>query len=143
MNVPHLKRARQNRVEDVITIGPASILQKAALPDGSFLPCIESEFETWRRLLRIAERFGGKNELGSHLNLSALYELLAAPSTPPEVQAEVERSIAAGEIVSAADAKRMKGGRRKKAASDWLGSLSSRECRACSPGHMKVCLRSR
>lgn len=44
----------------------------------------------------VAERFGGKSELGSHLNLSALFELAAAPSTPPEVQAEVERRIAAG-----------------------------------------------
>jgi len=34
--------------------------------------------------------------------MHALTEL-AAPSTPPEVQAEVERCIAAGEIVSAAD----------------------------------------
>jgi hypothetical protein len=32
------------------------------------------------------------------LPLAALYEL-AAPSTPPEVQAEVERRIAEGEII--------------------------------------------
>jgi hypothetical protein len=42
----------------------------------------------------------GKSNTMLHLDPTALYEL-AAPSTPPEVQAEVERRIAAGEIISA------------------------------------------
>ena len=65
-----------------------------------------------------AETFGAKNELGSHLSLSALYEL-AAPSTPPEVREEIERRIAA-------DAKKMKqqaqvmAGRKRSSSDDGL-----------------------
>jgi DUF3102 family protein len=60
-----------------------------ALPHGSFLPWIEAEFEmsakTAQKFMSVAESYGGKNELGSNLSLSALYEL-AAPSTPPQVR---------------------------------------------------------
>jgi hypothetical protein len=52
-----------------------------------------------RRFMQVAERYGKSNTM-LDLTPTALYEL-AAPSTPPEVQAEVERRIAAGEIVSA------------------------------------------
>jgi hypothetical protein len=41
------------------------------------------------------------------LSVHALRELVS-PSTPPEVQAEVERRIAAGEILSAAEVKKLK-----------------------------------
>jgi hypothetical protein len=52
--------------------------------------------------MSVARQFDGKSITVTDLRISALYEL-AATSTPPEVQAEVERRIAAGEIVSAAD----------------------------------------
>jgi hypothetical protein len=72
---------------------------------GWFLPWIEAEFGMTRmtasRFMGVAEKFGKSNTM-LHLDPTALYEL-AAPSTPPEVQIEVERRIAAGEIISAAD----------------------------------------
>ena len=52
--------------------------------------------------MSVARQFGVKSITVTDLRISALYEL-AATSTSPEVQAEVERRIAAGEIVSAAD----------------------------------------
>ena len=99
-----IKGLMRRTAEDVITIGQALIRQKAALPHGQFLPWIASEFEmheqSARRFMQVAERYGKSNTM-LDLTPTALYEL-AAPSTPPEVQAEVERRIAAGEIVSAA-----------------------------------------
>jgi hypothetical protein len=51
---------------------------------------------------------GARNPtIWSDLSMAALREL-AAPSTPPEVREEIERRIAAGEIVSAGDVKRIK-----------------------------------
>jgi hypothetical protein len=61
----------------------------------------------WQKALRPPGRFmevatanGGKLPTVRSLSPKALYEL-AAPSTPPEVQAEVERRVAAGEPASA------------------------------------------
>ena len=92
--------------EDVITIGQALIRQKDALPHGSFLPWIETEFEmthkTATNFMNVAAKFGAKVETISSLGPTALYELA---SSTADVQAEVERRIAAGEIVSAADVK--------------------------------------
>ena len=49
-----------------------------------------------------ADRFGNSNTM-LVLSVTALYEL-AAPSTPPEAQTEVERRVAAGELVSGTNA---------------------------------------
>ncbi|HEU4805425.1 MAG TPA: DUF3102 domain-containing protein, partial [Nitrobacter sp.] len=80
--------------DDVITIGQALIRQKAALPHGSFLPWIEAEFgmsgRAANRFMNVADAYGGKSDRLADLGLEAMYEL-AAPSTSPEVQAEVER----------------------------------------------------
>jgi len=69
------------------------------VPHGSFLPWIDAEFAmseaTAKRMMSVARMFAGKSITLSDLNASALYEP-AAQSTPPEVQAEVERRIAAG-----------------------------------------------
>ena len=90
-------------------IGQLLIDMKAKLGHGNFLPWLEAEFGmsevTARKMMRVAEAF--KSKPSFDLPVSALYEL-AAPSTPPEVQAEVERRIAAGEIVSAAEVKQLK-----------------------------------
>ena len=76
------------------------------MPHGSFLPWIEAEFgmnpRTAQRFMGVAETFKGKYDTVSHLDPKALYEL-AAPKTPIEVREEVERMIAAGEVVRAAD----------------------------------------
>jgi hypothetical protein len=90
--------------EDVIEIGNALIRQKEKLPHGMFLPWIEAEFDMSQsaadRFVQFARVYTGKLPTVGNLPPTALYEL-AAPSTPPEIQAEVERRIAAGELVSA------------------------------------------
>jgi hypothetical protein len=74
--------------------------QKAKLPHGIFLPWIETEFEmheqSARRFMQVADRFGKSNTM-LDLTPTALYEL-AAPSTPPEVQAEVARTVSRAEV---------------------------------------------
>jgi hypothetical protein len=101
-----IKGLVRRTAEDVIEIGNALIRQKKALP-GAFHAWIEAEFG-WQermaqRFMSIATKFGNADRSNlTGLSMHALTEL-AAPSTPPEVQAEVERRIAAGEIVSAAD----------------------------------------
>jgi hypothetical protein len=106
-----IKGLMRRTVEDVLTVGQALIRQKAALPHGSFLPWIEAEFGMSQsaayRFINVAERFDSTLPNVGSLPLAALYEL-AAPSTPPEVQAEVERRISAGEIIGAADVKKLK-----------------------------------
>jgi hypothetical protein len=81
----------------------ALIRQQNELPHGMFLPWIETEFEmgkrTANRFMIVPEHFTGKLATVARLSTRALYEL-AAPSTPPEVQTEVERRIAAGELLS-------------------------------------------
>ena len=71
------------------------------LPHGSFLPWIEAEFEmthkTATNFMNVAAKFGAKVEIVSPLVPTALYELA---SSSAKVQAEVERRIAAGEIIS-------------------------------------------
>ena len=90
---------------DVIEIGQALIRQKAKLGHGNFLNWLAAEFgmsnPTASRFMNVAERFGSKSFSVKDLDLTALYEL-AAPSTPEEVRSEVERRIAAGELVTAA-----------------------------------------
>jgi hypothetical protein len=67
-------------------------------PHGSFLPWIEAEFAMSERaaprFMEVGREYADKSASVAGLNSAALYEL-AAPSTPPEVQAEVERRIAA------------------------------------------------
>jgi hypothetical protein len=96
------------RPPKIITIGQALIRQKEALPHGSFLSWIESEFgmgeQTARNMMNVAKKFGKSPTVGD-LSVTALYELA---SSTADVRAEVERRIAAGEIVSAVDVKKMK-----------------------------------
>jgi hypothetical protein len=105
-----IKGLMRRTAEDVIEIGKALIRQKQQLPHGMFLPWIATEFDmheqSARRFMQVADRFG-KSNIVLDLPLTALYEL-AAPSTPPEVQAEVERRVAAGELVSGDDVRTLK-----------------------------------
>lgn len=91
--------------EDIIEIGRDLLAVKASLPHGSFLPWIEAEFgmghSTADRFMQVAKVYGSKLPTLGNLPLSALYEL-AAPKTPVEVREEVERLLAAGEIVTKA-----------------------------------------
>ena len=92
-------------------IGQALIRQKDRLPHGMFLPWIAAEFQMSQsasdRFMQVAKVYSGKLPTVGNLGTTAIYDL-AAPSTPPEVQAEVERRIQAGELVNAADIKRLK-----------------------------------
>jgi hypothetical protein len=87
--------------EDIVEIGKALLRQKNTLPHGMFLSWIDAEFgmheRTAQRFMGVAETFKGKYDTVSHLPPAALYEL-AAPSTPEEVRAEIERRVAAGEL---------------------------------------------
>jgi hypothetical protein len=134
-----IKGLMRRTAEDVITIGQALIRQKAALPHGSFLPWIDSEYEmtarTSQNFMRVAEQFGAKYETVSHLAPKALYELA---SSTAEVQAEVERRIAAGEIVSASGPARTgweRAGPSQSAglASDPTGEVMMRSLRVACP----------
>jgi hypothetical protein len=98
-----IKGLVRRAVEDIIDIGRALNRQRDAL-HGSFLPWVDAEFG-WQE--RMAQRFmsiATKFEMANPSHLTGLSMLalteLAMPSTPPEVQAEVERRIAAGEIAA-------------------------------------------
>ena len=88
--------------DDVIRIGQQlNHMKEKVLPHGSFLPWIEAEFEMTHKpatnFMNVAAKFGAKVEIVSPLVPTALSELA---SSSAEVQAEVERRIAAGEIIS-------------------------------------------
>jgi hypothetical protein len=105
-----IKGLMKRTAEDVIEIGNALIRQKQALP-GKFTAWIEIEFGWQERMAQrfvlVARTYGSDPSRVTGLSQLALMEL-AAPSTPPEVQAEVERRIAAGELVSGADVRTLK-----------------------------------
>jgi hypothetical protein len=94
--------------DDLIEIGNALIRQKAQLPHGAFHKWIEAESElsirTAQRCMNVASEFGAKYAAAAHLGVMAL-DMLA--SAAPEVQAELERRVAAGDILSAADVNRI------------------------------------
>ena len=101
--------------------------------------------------MQVAECYGDQLITVISLGPKALYEL-AASSTPPEVREEIERRIAAGEIISAADVKRIKyffiGLRRKQFSllkkSFWRAAKSSRNDRqSSSPALIKHGVRLR
>jgi hypothetical protein len=106
-----IKGLMRRTAEDVIVIGQALSRQKSKLGHGHFLKWIDAEFamseRAARRFMDVASSYVNKSASVADLNLNALYEL-SAPSTSPEVRAEVERLIAAGEYVRAADIKALK-----------------------------------
>lgn len=95
----------------MVEIGLALIRQKKRLPHGAFLPWIEAEFgmseSAASKFMAVGRVYGTKSVTVTDLPPTALYEL-AAPSTSEDVRAEVERRIAAGDLVSAADVRRLK-----------------------------------
>ena len=95
-----IKGLMRRTVEDIIEIGKALIRQQTALGT-AFDTWIDTEFEMSRRsafnFMGVARKFGDRSATVALLPLKALYELA---SSTLEVQAEVERRIAAGELVS-------------------------------------------
>jgi hypothetical protein len=72
---------------------------------GSFFPWIGAEFgmneRASQRFMNVAKVYASKSANLADLSAEALYEL-AAPKTPVEVREEVDRLLAAGEIVTKA-----------------------------------------
>ncbi len=104
-----IKGLMRRTAEDLIEIGNALIRQKGKLPHGSFHKWIEAECElsvrTAQRCMNVAAEFGSKYAAAAHLGVMAL-DMLA--SAEPDVRAEVERRVAAGELVNADDVRALK-----------------------------------
>ena len=82
---------------------------KERLGHGNFLPWLDAEFgmseRSSRRFMEVARSYGSKSATVADLAPKALYELASANV---DVQAEVERRIAEGEIVTVAEVQRLK-----------------------------------
>jgi hypothetical protein len=87
-----IKRLMRRTADDLIEIGNALIGQNAQHPHMSI--------RTAQRCMNVASEFGAKYAAAAHLGVLAL-DMLA--SAEPEVQAELKRRIAAGDILTAAD----------------------------------------
>lgn len=83
--------------QSIITVGTRLIEVKAILPHGLWRAWLKAEFE-WsersaQRYMRVATVFGSKPDTVSDLPPGVL-QVLAAPSTPPDVREEVLREVA-------------------------------------------------
>jgi hypothetical protein len=92
----------------IVEIGKCLSEVKARLKHGEFLDWIEREFgwdaRTARNFMTVHERFKTANFANLEIDVSALY-LIARPSTPEPVRAEVMRRAQNGESVSKASAR--------------------------------------
>jgi Protein of unknown function (DUF3102) len=89
--------------QNLVTIGLKLQAVKAALPHGQWEAWLRSEFD-WSlssalKMMQVAERFKSVRFTDLRLDVSSLY-LLAAPSTPPAVQAEAVVLAQHGEAIS-------------------------------------------
>ena len=86
----------------IVDIGRSLVEAKEKLPHGQFLRWIRMEFawceRTARSFMDVYRRFKSANVADLKIDVSALY-LLAAPSTPEPVRAEVLRRAEAGEKI--------------------------------------------
>ena len=100
-------RALGKRVlSDVLEIGERLVKARALIAHGDWLRWIEDEFgwsdQTARNFMNVADLAKCQTVLNLDLPLGALY-LLARPSTPEEVRAEIIERSNGGEIVTAAE----------------------------------------
>jgi hypothetical protein len=106
-----IKARLRRTAEDVIEIGLALKRVKAALPHGMFLPWLAAEFDMSERsalrFVQVADRYSAKSATVALLPPAALYAL-SEPSTPDDVRAAVEAKVASGELVTAAEVKRLR-----------------------------------
>ena len=96
-------RARIRRtVADILDTGRDLVQVKAALDHGQFTDWIEREFSmsmrSAQRFMQAAEWAEGKNDIVSHLPPNTLH-LLAAKSTPEDIQTEVVSTLKAGKSI--------------------------------------------
>ena len=105
-----IRRLGKRVVGDVIEIGRRLIECQKLIPHGGWLPWLDAELgwsqSTALNFMRVCQLALSKNANFADLNLpvSALY-LLAAPSTPADVQDEIIERAGAGEIVKVVDVK--------------------------------------
>jgi hypothetical protein len=104
------KSCLRRSAEETIEFGKVLIGLKELLPHGSFIRCVESEYEISEasacKFMNVARRFEDKPKFILDLTPTALYTL-AAPSTPPEVIDEVFNKVVAGETIKATDVTKM------------------------------------
>jgi hypothetical protein len=98
-------------IADVIEIGRRSIESKELCGHGNWLPWLKREFGwtemTATRFMNVHSLAGKSNKLlDLELPVSGLY-LLAAPSTPEQVQQQVISRVENGERLSVSDVKRL------------------------------------
>lgn len=110
----HLRMKRAS--EDIVEIGRDLIEVKKVLPHGQFGHWLQAEFEmtdrTAQNFIRVAEKFGNKNEIIAFFNPTILYEL-SAPSTPDPVVVQAIKKIETGEKVTVADVQKWKAAHKK------------------------------
>ena len=99
------RRSRQDLNQAASDIGRDLLKVKVNLNHGQFVAWLRGEFDlsvrTAQRYMAAAQLVA-KSETVSRLKPSVLYQL-SAPSTPPAVQDEILRRVAAGEEISIAD----------------------------------------
>jgi hypothetical protein len=107
-HVDEIRRLGKRVVSDIIEIGRRLIECKKIVGHGGWLPLLEREFgwtdDTALNFMRVFEMSKSRNFRDLSLPMSGLY-LLAAPSTPEEVQQQVIERAEAGQRFSHAQIK--------------------------------------
>ena len=108
-----IKSLMKRTVEGIIETGERLHRVKQRLQHGEFMTWVENEikchYSTALHFMRVWETFGEQKEqiVDVGINVSVLY-LLSAPSMPEELRTEIVEMAKAGNLVSFAEAKRLK-----------------------------------
>ncbi|MBW4511494.1 MAG: DUF3102 domain-containing protein [Scytonematopsis contorta HA4267-MV1] len=109
-NTNEIKTLMRRTCEDIINIGHKLIAIKMSLGHGKFINWLKFEFNwsvsTATKFMQVADQFKFVNFTNLNITASALY-LIAAPSTPNEVRAEVLRIASLGENITYTKAKQI------------------------------------
>jgi hypothetical protein len=103
-----IKNLMRRTAQDSVYIGQKLTEVKAQLGYGNFRKWLKAEFEwgiwTATKFMQVADKFRSVNFTHLEIAISALY-LLASPSTPEEVRAEVLKRASQGENITYTKAK--------------------------------------
>ena len=108
-----IKILMRQTVEGIIETGESLHKVKQRLRHGEFMTWVENEikchYSTALHFMRVWQTFGDRKEQIAHIgiNVSVLY-LLSAPSTPEQLRIDIVERAKAGNLVSFAEAKRLK-----------------------------------
>lgn len=108
-----IKTLMRQTVEGIIETGERLHKVKQRLKHGEFMTWVENEikchYSTALHFMRVWQTFGDRKEQIAHIgiNASVLY-LLSAPSTPEQLRIDIVERAKAGNLVSFAEAKRLK-----------------------------------